>query len=126
MIEINQCIGAPLEVMRRIVESKDLKHPVLWDDGCRNTRAWGVTTWPCAYLIGADGKVVWEGTPARWMRRKPKVEQMRSCIERELARAAESGMQIATTQTTQDVTCPLISCPVSSLNHPGATKENRQ
>ena len=47
VIEINQSIGEPLHVMRHIVEAKNLKRPVLWDDACRNTKAYGTKTWPC-------------------------------------------------------------------------------
>jgi thiol-disulfide isomerase/thioredoxin len=70
VIEINQSIGAPLHVMRHIVETKNLMHPVLWDDDCRNTKAYGIKTWPFVYLIGTDGKVFWEGThgPSRVIR----------------------------------------------------------
>ncbi len=84
MIEINQCIGEPLHVMRRMVETKNLMHPVLWDDDCRNTRAYGIKTWPFVYLIGADGKVFWEGNPSRWIRRPKRVKEMRALIERKL------------------------------------------
>ena len=84
MVEINQCIGAPLDVMRCMVESKNLKHPVLWDAECRNTKAYGITAWPFAYLIGADGIVFWEGNPSRWIRREKKVKEMRRLIEAKL------------------------------------------
>ena len=87
MVEINQCIGAPLDVMRYMVESKNLEHPVLWDAGCQNTRAYGITAWPFAYLIGADGRVFWEGNPSRWIRREKKVKEMRRLIEAELSEA---------------------------------------
>lgn len=91
VIEINQCIGEPLPVMRRMVESQKLKHPVLWDAECRNTKAYRITAWPFAYLIGADGNVFWEGNPSRWIHRKEKAEQLHDCLEREL----EHGPAIA-------------------------------
>lgn len=69
-----------------MVESQRLKHPVLWDEQRRNTKAYGVSAWPFAYFIGADGKVFWEGNPSRWIRRKQKVKEMRALIERELAK----------------------------------------
>jgi hypothetical protein len=84
IVEINQS-AEPLEVMRRMVASQRLKHPVLWDPGRCNTKAYGVTAWPFAYLIGADGKVFWEGDPRRWIRRKTKIKEMRAMIEWELA-----------------------------------------
>ena len=89
VIEINRSIGEPLPDMRCMVESQELKHPVLWDAGCRNTKAYGITAWPFAYLIGADGKVFWAGNPARWIHRKQKVEQLHDCLERELGMARQ-------------------------------------
>jgi hypothetical protein len=84
VIEINQSIGKPLDVMRCMVEAKNLKHPVLWDDECRNTKVYGIQAWPFVYLIGKDGKVFWEGNPARWIRRKDKVKEVRDMIESKL------------------------------------------
>ena len=90
VIEINRCIGEPLPVMRCMVESHELKHPVLWDAGCGNTNAYGITAWPFAYLIGADGNVFWQGNPTRWIHHKQKVDQMRDCLEKELSKARPS------------------------------------
>jgi hypothetical protein len=85
VIEINQSIGEPLEVMRGMVEARDLKHPVLWDADCHNTKTYGVTSWPFAYLIGADGNVFWEGNPSRWIHSPRKADFMRARVECELA-----------------------------------------
>jgi hypothetical protein len=101
VIEVNQSIGEPLEVMRGMVEARNLKHPVLWDADCRNTRAYGVTSWPFAYFIGADGKVFWEGNPSRWIRSQQKLGLMRARIEDALRKvnASSSPSPIATTAT---------------------------
>lgn len=69
--------------------------------GCRNTKAYGITAWPFAYLIGADGKVFWEGNPSRWIHRKQKVDQMRTCIERELGKAMQPLKDCAPTSRAQ-------------------------
>jgi hypothetical protein len=84
IIEVDQSIGAPREIMRCMVESRNLKHPVLWDDQCRNTRAYGISAWPFAYLIGVDGKVFWEGNPARWICRAEDAAGMRILVEGKL------------------------------------------
>lgn len=84
IVEINQPVES-LKGMRRMVESQRLKHPVLWDEDRRNTKAYGVCDWPFAYLIGADGKVFWEGDPTRWIRREKKIKEMRAMVEWELA-----------------------------------------
>ncbi len=47
------------------VERQGVKHLVLWDEDCRNQGRYGIHRWPVAYLIGRDGKVIWEGRPAK-------------------------------------------------------------
>ncbi len=49
--------------LKASVEKGGIKYPVLWDKDARNIAAYGVQAMPAAYLIGADGKVVWEGVP---------------------------------------------------------------
>jgi hypothetical protein len=70
--------------MRHTVETQQLRHPVLWDQDCRNTKRYGIETWPYAFLIGPDGTVFWEGNPARWFRRAKRVQEMRALIEKKL------------------------------------------
>lgn len=48
--------------------AKELDHllpnyPVLWDEDGKTCDAYGVTKYGTAYLIGADGKVIWGGNP---------------------------------------------------------------
>lgn len=70
--------------MRTMVEKQNLAHPVLWDDQGRNNKAYGITAWPFAYLIGPDGKVFWEGNPTRWLNREQKLKELHEVVEREL------------------------------------------
>ena len=81
--------------MRRMVEMKILKHPVLWDSENRNTREYGITAWPFAYLIGKDGKVFWEGNPARWIQRPDRVKEMHALIKRKLSENPEKYRHLA-------------------------------
>jgi hypothetical protein len=62
-------------------------HPVVWDAENRNHGAYGVRGWPTAYLIGADGKVFWEGNPA-WVHARP--QELR-----EFTRILETQLQVA-------------------------------
>jgi hypothetical protein len=45
------------------VEHDKLPYPVLWDKAGKNVETYKVEGFPAAYLIGADGHVVWEGHP---------------------------------------------------------------
>ena len=94
-MEINRSLGVPLQAMRKTVEGKQLHHPILWDDACQNTRAYGIEAWPFVYLIGPDGKVFWEGNPSRWLGRPKKAKEMRALIERKLAEATRFPTELA-------------------------------
>jgi cytochrome oxidase Cu insertion factor (SCO1/SenC/PrrC family) len=41
-----------------------VRFPVLYDQGGAMTQAYGVTAFPTAFVIGRDGRVVWEGIPS--------------------------------------------------------------
>ena len=49
--------------VKKEVESKGEKFPTLYDKDARNSMAYGIQGHPQAWLIGVDGKVVWEGIP---------------------------------------------------------------
>ena len=78
-----------MAIVKRSVEKQALVHPVLWDKDCRNHRQYGLKNWPVAYLIGADGKVFWEGNPAQVMERMDRLREFRKLIEAKLAQPAE-------------------------------------
>ena len=45
------------------VEKSKKPYPVLWDRGAKTIAAYRVGAYPTAYLIGADGTVLWNGIP---------------------------------------------------------------
>ena len=65
IIEIDGGRYETLERVERSVVSQGVKHLVLWDQDCQNHRLYGVHTWPTAYLIGRDGRVLCEGRPTK-------------------------------------------------------------
>ncbi len=50
------------EVKQEVAEQKTT-YAVLWDKDSKNCLKYGVEVFPRAYLIGVDGKVLWEGLP---------------------------------------------------------------
>ncbi len=84
IIEIDGGKFEKLDRVKRDVAKKGVKHLVLWDDNCQNTATYGVTAWPVAYLIGIDGRVVWEGNPARVVNRPALAKALKDRIERQL------------------------------------------
>lgn len=52
-----------VEAVKAHVEKDKLPFVVVHDYKAVTTRKYGVNAFPAAYLIGADGKVIWNGTP---------------------------------------------------------------
>lgn len=69
------------------MEARDVHHCVLWDEGNRNHKKYGIACWPSAYLIGADGKVFWQGNPARMQARPEDVKNLRKALDDQLEAA---------------------------------------
>jgi hypothetical protein len=55
----------PVDAWRQRVESKAVPHPVLHDGAGANVARFEVRAYPVAYVIGRNGKVIWQGTPIR-------------------------------------------------------------
>ena len=87
VIEITGGEQEPLDVVKEMVQKQNLDHPVLWDLECCNHKNYGLKNWPVAYLIDTQGKVFWEGNPARFVDRKKDSERMKQLIREELADA---------------------------------------
>ena len=91
MVEITGGEQESLEVVRKNAEKQALNHPVLWDKNCRNHRNYGLKNWPVAYLVGTDGKVFWEGNPARIVSRPDQVKTLKKTIEAQLPTAGQNA-----------------------------------
>jgi len=65
------------DVKKHAVE-KGAKYAILWDKEGKNSSAYDIQGFPIGYLIGVDGKVIWEGVPGR------KVQEIEKRIEAEL------------------------------------------
>ena len=50
--------------VKALAEKGKVKSPVLWDKGEKNRTAYGIRDYPKFYLIGTDGKVLWEAFSA--------------------------------------------------------------
>ena len=95
LIEINRGEQERLDVVRAIVERQHLKHPVLWDKNSRNNKNYGLKKWPVAYLIDTQGKVFWEGNPARVVNRSKAAAALRKLIEEKLKAVKTAGKAAA-------------------------------
>ena len=84
IVEVSGGELSTLETSRKYFGSQELNHPVLWDKDNRNHKNYRIASWPSAYLIGADGKVFWEGNPARVRFRAEEVEDLKRLLEEKL------------------------------------------
>ena len=63
VIDVSDGSQDKFDDLKKEVEEKGEKFPVLWDKEAKNCLAYGIQAYPMAYLVGVDGKVIWEGSP---------------------------------------------------------------
>ena len=80
VIDVSDGSQDKFDDLKKEVEEKGEKFPVLWDKDAKNCLAYGIQAYPQAYLIGVDGNVIWEGLPS------PKNEAVEKLITAEIAK----------------------------------------
>jgi len=80
IIDVDNGQHDTMEDVREDARKKELPYPILWDRDGKTFSAYGIRATPVAYLIAADGKVVWEGAPLS------KVEEIEKRIAAEVAK----------------------------------------
>jgi thiol-disulfide isomerase/thioredoxin len=73
-----------LEAVKDQLKDTEQKHAVLWDAQDHNGAAYGIQGYPVGYLIGVNGKVLWEGAPCM------KAKEIENLISMELGRARKA------------------------------------
>ncbi len=63
IIEVEDGSVDPFPAVQAHVAGRRLPFPVLYDQNGGVGETYGIQAYPTAYLIGRDGKVVWEGNP---------------------------------------------------------------
>ncbi len=82
----NGRIDAQKDVQAHVAK-KEIKYATLWDKGGKNCGQYGVRAYPAQYLVGVDGKVIWEGFFAESEDTSKKVEDL---LKKELAKVKKS------------------------------------
>ena len=80
VIDVSDGSQDKFDDLRKEVEDKGEKFPVLWDKDAKTCLAYGIQAYPQAYLVGVDGNVIWEGLPS------PKNEAIEQKILAELGK----------------------------------------
>ena len=86
VVEVSGGEDSEFDRSRQRLETWSVYHPVLWDRDNKNIRAFAISGWPSAYLIGADGRVFWQGNPGNLPSRKDDEEAFRRALTAELAK----------------------------------------
>jgi thiol-disulfide isomerase/thioredoxin len=80
LIDVSDGTLDKFDDLKKDVEEKGEKYPVLWDKDAKTCLAYGIQAYPNAYLVGVEGKVIWEGSPT------PANETVEKLIAAELAK----------------------------------------
>lgn len=78
VIDISDGTQDKFEDLKKDVADKGETFAVLWDKDAKNCLAYGINAYPNAYLVGVDGKVIWEGLP------NPRIEVIEKLMAAEL------------------------------------------
>jgi len=63
VIDVSDGSQDKFDDLKKEVEERGGKLATLWDKDAKNCLAYGIQAYPMAYLVGVDGKVIWEGSP---------------------------------------------------------------
>jgi hypothetical protein len=63
IIDVNNGKIDKQDVLAKYVKKQGKTYPTLWDKDGEVCKSYAVRGYPAAFLVGADGKVVWEGFP---------------------------------------------------------------
>ena len=63
IVDIDNGAIDTMEKVKASVEKHKVKYPVAWDEGGKTCDAYDIRAYAHSFLIGTDGKVVWEGFP---------------------------------------------------------------
>jgi hypothetical protein len=88
VVEVSGGAAVGFAESRRRLAKWDIRHPVLWDAGNANAKAYAVTGWPSAFLIGPEGRVFWQGNPTSFRDDRDAERAFRERLERQLLRVS--------------------------------------
>lgn len=77
-----------MEAVKTSVEKAKIKFPVAWDEGGKTCKAYGIRSYAHSFLIGTDGKVVFEGFPL-----EKKIEEREEQVKEELKKVTAEELK---------------------------------
>ncbi|MBI5368635.1 MAG: TlpA family protein disulfide reductase [Planctomycetes bacterium] len=80
ILDIDNGDNDTFEALKEHVAEKKLPFAVAHDAGAKTCSAYGIRGYPSAFLVGVDGKVIWQGFPL------PEVKEIEKLIAAEIAK----------------------------------------
>lgn len=77
-----------MDAIKAAVEESGIKYPVAWDAEAKVCSTYAVKGYAASFLIGTDGKVVWEGFPLG-----AAIEKREELVKKELAKVTAEELK---------------------------------
>ncbi|HEU4339153.1 MAG TPA: redoxin domain-containing protein [Planctomycetota bacterium] len=84
IIDIDNGNNDTMEELKDAVEKGKVKYPVAWDENEKTCEEYGIRAYAASFLIGTDGKVVWEGFPLG-----KKIEEREAQVKEQLKKVTD-------------------------------------
>lgn len=70
IIAVYDGVKSSVGLVRGEIKKEKIKYPILFDCGARMRKILGVRGYPRVYLVGTDGRVAWEGSFSKGLRKR--------------------------------------------------------
>lgn len=87
IVDIDDGTQDTMEAIHDSVQKAGIKFAVAHDPDAKTVDAYGVKAFPAAYLIGTDGRVVWEGFPLA------DVDKVEKALKKELEKVTKEELE---------------------------------
>ena len=84
IVDIDNGAIDTMDAVKDSVEKGKVKYPVAWDEGGKTCDAYDIRSYAHSFLIGTDGKVVWEGFPL-----ETKIEEREEQMKEQLKKVTD-------------------------------------
>jgi hypothetical protein len=88
ILDIDNGTMDTLEAVKESVEKGKVKYPTAWDDGGKTCDEYAIAGYAASFLIGTDGKVVWEGFPLG-----KKIEEREALVKEQLKKVTAEELK---------------------------------
>jgi len=88
IVDIDNGNNDKFDKLKAAVEKSGVKYPTAWDEDAKTCTTYGIKGYAASFLIGTDGKVVWEGFPVA----KP-IAEREALVKKELEKVTAEELK---------------------------------